>query len=89
MFVTQYTRRLLADYDMGLIRKLAAERGPIGALPLLYCGGEVPAKSTGRYESPKGACNDDTCDRNDLGFAAADELGVGRAARKTNHYSSL
>ena len=25
MFVTQYTRRLPADYDMGLIRKLAAE----------------------------------------------------------------
>jgi hypothetical protein len=65
MFVTQYTRRLPADYDMGLIRKLAAERGPIGALPLLNCGGEVPAKSTGRYECPKGACNDATCDRND------------------------
>ena len=53
MFVTQYTRRLPADYDMGLIRKLATERGPIGALPLLNCGGEVAAKSTGRYECPE------------------------------------
>ena len=28
MFITQYTRWLLADYDLGLIRKRAAERGP-------------------------------------------------------------
>jgi hypothetical protein len=28
MFLTQYTHRLPADYDMGLIRKRAAERGP-------------------------------------------------------------
>jgi hypothetical protein len=53
MFVTQYTRQLPADYDMGLIRKLAAERGPIGALPLLNCGGEVAAKSTGSIRMPE------------------------------------
>lgn len=28
MFITQYTHRLPADYDMGRIRKRAAERGP-------------------------------------------------------------
>ena len=31
MFVTQYTLRLPADYDMGLIRKRAAERDPYWA----------------------------------------------------------
>jgi hypothetical protein len=30
MFITQYTHWLPADYDLGLIRKRAAERGPIG-----------------------------------------------------------
>ena len=28
MFITQYTHRLPADYDIGLIRKRGAERDP-------------------------------------------------------------
>jgi hypothetical protein len=38
MFVPQYNLRLPADYEMGLIRKRAAERDPSwGVLPPLYC----------------------------------------------------